>query len=480
MMQRLRFPSTFDRDLRLLAYSMSVRRLTMGFVMVIRSIYFALLGFSPVQIGLLLSIGTFVSALHHITFGVLSDRFGRKPFLVMGAVFSVLRLVIFAVSRDFSMLALGQGIGAMGEGAGAGQPVVSGYIADKTTRRDRGEVFSTLAITNALASTVGSLLAGLPVVFQNTLHLDVVPAHALLFWLGAIASIPSIVLLLALRDVAPQRDVRSEESPAATPRNWGVIAKFSAVRSTSGIGWGFIQSLMSLYFFTQFGVGGEVLGPISSLSRLLSVFTYLLAPAIVDRWGEVRPLVATRVMSAVLAIALSLTPWYTPAILILIGLGIYKARGDSDPNRRKGQIGQIFCWSVVKELTRIDTDLQFPNGVIVSPDGRWLYVAESGTNRVLRYKLYPDGSFGPKEIFHQFQNPKGKGEPDGMAWDEKGNLYVAHWGSWSVRVLSPEGKEIRKISVPGEHVTNVCFGGADGRTLYITEVETGAVYTWRQ
>jgi MFS family permease len=322
MMQRLRFPSTFDRDLRLLAYSMSVRRLTMGFVMVIRSIYFALLGFSPVQIGLLLSIGTFVSALHHITFGVLSDRFGRKPFLVMGAVFSVLRLVIFAVSRDFSMLALGQGIGAMGEGAGAGQPVVSGYIADKTTRRDRGEVFSTLAITNALASTVGSLLAGLPVVFQNTLHLDVVPAHALLFWLGAIASIPSIVLLLALRDVAPQRDVRSEESPAATPRNWGVIAKFSAVRSTSGIGWGFIQSLMSLYFFTQFGVGGEVLGPISSLSRLLSVFTYTRAPAIVDRWGEVPPLVASRLITAVLAIALSLTPWYPLALVLLIALRV--------------------------------------------------------------------------------------------------------------------------------------------------------------
>jgi gluconolactonase len=151
----------------------------------------------------------------------------------------------------------------------------------------------------------------------------------------------------------------------------------------------------------------------------------------------------------------------------------------SDPNRRKGQIGQIFRYSADKKLTRIDTNLMFPNGVIVSPDDRWLYVAESGNNRVLRYKLLPDGTFGPKETFHQFHNQKGKGEPDGMAWDERGNLYVAHWGSWSVRVLNPKGDEIKKISVPGEHVTNVCFGGPDGKTLYITEVETGAVYTWR-
>jgi len=322
MRHRLRFPNTFDRDLRLLTYSMSIRRLTMGFAMVIRSIYFALLGFSPVEIGLLLSVGTFVSALHHIGFGVLSDRFGRRPFLVMGGVFATLRLVIFAVSRDFWMLALGQGIGAMGEGAGAGQPVVSGYIADKTSRRDRGQVFSTLAITNALASTIGSLLAGLPTIFQNTLRLDIVPSHALLFWLGAIVSSLSVLLLLPLRDVDPQMDVGSEKSVDARPKNWSVIAKFSVVRGTSGIGWGFIESLMSLYFFVEFSVGGEVLGPIYALSRLLSVFTYTLVPAIVDRWDEVPPLVASRLIAAGLTIGLSLTSWYPLAVALLVALRV--------------------------------------------------------------------------------------------------------------------------------------------------------------
>lgn len=96
-----RFPESFDRDLKLLLCSMSMRRIAMGFLGVVRAIYFAMLGFTPVEIGLLLSLATFVSAIHHLTFGMLSDRFGRKPFLILGGIFATVRMIIFAVSSDF-------------------------------------------------------------------------------------------------------------------------------------------------------------------------------------------------------------------------------------------------------------------------------------------------------------------------------------------------------------------------------------------
>ena len=202
------FPEGFDRDLKLLLFSMSARRLAMGFLMVIRAIYFYLLGFSELEVGLLLSLATAVSAVHHITFGMLSDRYGRKPFIVLGGIFSTLRMVIFAVSSDFWMLALGQGVGAMGEGAGAGQPVVSGYIAEKTEIRQRASVFSTLAVTNALAATAGSLLAGLPKYFEMSLGVNMVVAHQLLFWIGALGGLISILLILPAKEV---KQVRTEE-----------------------------------------------------------------------------------------------------------------------------------------------------------------------------------------------------------------------------------------------------------------------------
>jgi DHA1 family multidrug resistance protein-like MFS transporter len=346
--QRLTFPTVFDRDLRLLTYAMCVRRLTMGFVMVLRSIYLALLGFSPVEIGLLLSIGTFVSALHHISFGWLSDRYGRKPFLVMGGVFAALRLVIFAVSRDFWMLAVGEGVGAMGEGAGAGQPVVSGYIADKTEARDRGQVFSTLAVTNALASTVGSLLAGAPALFQSRLHLDLVAAHSLLFWLGAIPSVLTVGILLLLHDTERSETSQAKASAHAGTTDWGTIAKFSVVRGTSGLGWGFAQSLMSLYFFTQFSVGGEVLGPIYSLARLISVFSYMLIPAVLKRWGEVQILVGSRLVSAALSVALALAGSYPVAVVLLVALRV--AMMFSMPIRQSFATGIVNPRDVAKSI----------------------------------------------------------------------------------------------------------------------------------
>lgn len=321
-----RFLGGFDRDLRLMMFSMSFRRISMGFLMVVRAIYFYLLGFNPVEVGLLLSIATLVSAVHHLTFGMLSDRFGRKPFLVLGGIFATLRMVIFALFTDFWMLALGQGIGAMGEGAGAGQPVVSGYISDKTDIIDRPRVFSTLAVTNAIAATLGSLLAGLPNFFETNMGLDMIAAHQILFWIGAVGGLVSLLFVILMTETKTEKVLRTaseidvQDSPSRYP--WGVIAKFSLVRSTSGLGWGFIESMMSLYFFLRFGVGGEVLGPIYAVARFMSVFSYLLVPMMMDRYGDVPTLVASRIATAVLATAFSLTNWYPLAIVLLVAFRV--------------------------------------------------------------------------------------------------------------------------------------------------------------
>jgi MFS family permease len=319
----LSLPEVFDRDLKLLLCSMSMRRIAMGFLEVVRAIYFALLGFSPVEIGLLLSIGTFVSAIHSVSFGVLSDRFGRKLFIIVGSVFATLRMVIFAVSSDFWMLALGQGVGAMGEGAGAGQPVVSGYIADKTSGKNRSPIFSTLAVSNAVAATAGALMAGLPTYFQSTLALDVIEAHSLLFWIGAAGSVASALFLLPLKEVTATRTTEvGEPQRPAKAHSWGVIARFSLIRATSGVGWGFIESLLSLYLYIQFSVGGEVLGPVFAGARFLSVFSYLLVPPLMNRFGAVSTITASRILAAGLTVVFALTTWLPLAIALTVAMRV--------------------------------------------------------------------------------------------------------------------------------------------------------------
>jgi len=281
---RLRLPPGFDRDLRLLLLSMSARRVVMGFTQIVLTIYLALIGLSPITIGLLVSVSSAVSALHHVSFGVLSDRFGRKPFLLLGAVFATLRLLIFASTRNLWLLIIAQGLGAMGEGAGAGQPVVSGYIADKVELRQRVPVFSALAISNAIAATLGSAMAGLPQLFVGTLGIDLTSAHRPLFLIGAGLCVLSFLLLLPMSRIESTEEVReARRTKGLKVRSWSPILKFSLVRSTNGLGWGLIESLLPLYFFLRFAVGSDSLGPLYAAGRIISIMTYMLIPYAVAR-----------------------------------------------------------------------------------------------------------------------------------------------------------------------------------------------------
>ena len=117
------------------------------------------------------------------------------------------------------------------------------------------------------------------------------------------------------------------------------------------------------------------------------------------------------------------------------------------------------------KLKLIIKDLGRPNGIAFSPDEKYLYIAESGRNCWMRYKVLPGGSVGDGEIFLDASEEKGVGGPDGIRVDKLGNIYGS--GPGGVWIISPEGKHIGTITVP-ERVANVAWGDADGKTLYIT------------
>jgi gluconolactonase len=119
--------------------------------------------------------------------------------------------------------------------------------------------------------------------------------------------------------------------------------------------------------------------------------------------------------------------------------------------------------------------LVFANGLAVSPDGAYLYVGEERSARNLgslwRFKLNPDGSAekAGKELVYQLSGQWGL---DGMKFDEQGYLWIAMYSEASLWRLSPDGKKIATIPIPGRHPTNLIFAGPDWRTAYVT-VEDG-------
>ena len=116
---------------------------------------------------------------------------------------------------------------------------------------------------------------------------------------------------------------------------------------------------------------------------------------------------------------------------------------------------------VKKSMTAIVTDVPTPNGLCLSPDESTLYVANSGKPPEIRAYAVSTAAPFKGRVFATID----KGIPDGIRCDEKGNVWSS--AGDGVHVFAPDGKLVGKIPVP-ETPTNLCFGGDDGKTLFIT------------
>lgn len=128
-----------------------------------------------------------------------------------------------------------------------------------------------------------------------------------------------------------------------------------------------------------------------------------------------------------------------------------------------------------KEVILVEDSLAFPNGINISPIDGKLYVCESAKQKIVRYTITKENKLVNKQDFVKIPD----GDPDGIEFDVNGNLYAAHFGGKAVYVFSPEGKQLQKIETPGSKPTNLEFGDADYKTLYLTEVETNSLYKIR-
>lgn len=115
-----------------------------------------------------------------------------------------------------------------------------------------------------------------------------------------------------------------------------------------------------------------------------------------------------------------------------------------------------------KEAVMVDDQLKQPNGIVGSHDGKYLYVADIGDSKTYRYKINPDATLSERTILFSEGS-------DGMTLDSKGNIYITGNG---VTVYSRRGVKIGHIPVPSEWTANLCFGGKDRKTLFITAKES--------
>jgi len=138
----------------------------------------------------------------------------------------------------------------------------------------------------------------------------------------------------------------------------------------------------------------------------------------------------------------------------------------TDPDFKGKTRSAVYYLDPERKARRIITHLKIPNGVLVSNDGKTLYVGDSFEKRIYSYAILADGSVdqGAAKIFFDPVTDN-QNDPDGMCSDADANLYFAMRGG--VWVASREGKTLGFIPIP-EFTSNVGFGGKDGKTLFMT------------
>jgi gluconolactonase len=146
----------------------------------------------------------------------------------------------------------------------------------------------------------------------------------------------------------------------------------------------------------------------------------------------------------------------------------------SDPNWKAGT-GRV--WRVDPDgRIALAADKQgTSNGIEVSPGGKTLYVNESDQKNILRFTIRPDKSLADRRLIRKFTDHGF----DGMRCDVDGNLYICRYGKGTVIKMTPQGEVLQEIDVLGKRPSNLCFGGPDGRNVYVTEVEHTRLVTFR-
>ncbi|HEX5960286.1 MAG TPA: MFS transporter [Rhodanobacteraceae bacterium] len=335
-----------SRNVRLLIGMRAARSLGQGAMVAAFALYLHALGWTATAIGAVLMGALLFGTLLTIVVGPLSDRGGRRAFLLGYDALQALVAVVAMLTTTPWLLVTAAVIGGFGRGAngsaGPFAPVEQAWLAIELPMQRRGSVFSSNSAVGLIGMGVGALLAALPAWWLG--HALGVDDYRLLFVLPLAGSLASFSLLWLAREPAVfvRRERPAASSHDVTRAENRLLAKLVLANSLNGLGIGLIGPLVAYWFAIKFQRGLLEIGPGIALGFLVSAAGAFLAGAIARRHGIMNTVLWMRGVGVVLLVAMPLVPWFWAA------MALYIARGAS--NRGTGGVRQ----ALAAGLTRVE------------------------------------------------------------------------------------------------------------------------------
>lgn len=307
------------RDGWLVLASKGTRSFGYGFLSVILGLYLDEVGFSPVEVGFILTATLVGSAL--LTGVVISraDRLGRRRMLMVSSGLMALSGIIFAVAQAPWLLLVAALTGTISPTSGEVGPfetIEAAILPQTASEKTRNRAFGLYNAVGAAMVALGALAAAIPATLSL---LDLLASYRLMFMLYAALGIATFLAASRLSPKVELARLPERASFITLTHSRGPVLRLAGLFAVDSFAGGFVvQSLLVYWFSLRFGVGAEFLGPLFFGVNVMKSISYLLAVRIADRIGLLNTMVFSHLPSNVLLIMIPLMPSLTAASAVLL------------------------------------------------------------------------------------------------------------------------------------------------------------------
>lgn len=297
---------------------------------VVTPIYLALVGFGAVELAVYVAVVALTSAIWSTLIGAVSDRYGRRIFLITVPAVTALAGLAFAFSSTHAILFVAGALGSFGRGAGAGagtigpyQPAESAYVTERVNSTHRNAVFGRLAFASSLGASFGGLVA----LSVPSIRVDATGEVGL--FRVAFVTIALLTATAGLVAVALHEDHRGTYGPRPTGRlrfptksGW-LLRRLWVTNTLNGAAVGMFGPFITYWLYRRYGASPAEIGVLFTIINVATLASALSAATWARRWGLVRTVSVVRVAQSLLLIPMVLAPnfalagaWYLVRMLV--------------------------------------------------------------------------------------------------------------------------------------------------------------------
>ena len=313
------FPRTATADAARLVATRGARGFADGLVSVLLASYLSRLGFTPLQIGAIVTATLLGSAALMLAIGLAGHRWPRRGVLLGASVLMLLTGLGFYAATQFWPLLFVAFVGTLNPSSGDVTlflPTEQAVLSETVEPAERTEIFAWYNLAGAFAGALGALASGGPAHLAQLLRIEVAQAERLGFlvygFFGALSA-------FAYRKLS--RDLEPLPAPGTAPlaKSRGVVLQLAALFSLDSFGGGFVvQSLLALWLFRRFAVPVATAAAIFFAVNLLAALSQLVSARLAARIGHVRTMVYTHLPSSIFLILAGVMPTLPLAALFLL------------------------------------------------------------------------------------------------------------------------------------------------------------------